>query len=82
MTSAAFLTPEAPPTLIVLPEKDSLVVASGTLRFVESAVRVGVDVSLVKIPFANHVFNQIAAGSLGNQIARTIRLNFPSRHIP
>lgn len=81
VTSANFLTPDIPPTLIVLPEKDSLVVARGTLGFADSAARVGADVTLVRLPFANHVFNQIAAGSLGNRIARTIRLNFLSEHV-
>lgn len=81
VTSETFLTPRAPPTLIVLPEQDSLVVARGTRGYVEAAGRVGADVSLVVIPFANHVFNQIAAGSLGNQIARTIRQRFLSEHL-
>lgn len=80
VTSARFLTPDAPPTLIVLPEKDSLVVAEGTLGFARAAAEVGVDLTLVTIPFANHVFNQIAAGSLGNQIARSIRLRFLAQH--
>lgn len=80
ITSASFLTPAAPPTLIVLPEKDSLVVKEGTLGFAAAAAKAGVDLTLVTIPFANHVFNQIAANSLGNQIARTIRQTFLSRH--
>ena len=80
ITSENFLTPAAPPTLIVLPEKDSLVVKAGTLGFAAAAAEAGVDLTLVTIPFANHVFNQIAANSLGNQIARTIRQNFLSQH--
>lgn len=42
--------------------------------------RAGVDLALVRVSFANQVFNQIAAGSLGNQIARTLRLRFLERH--
>lgn len=80
VTSASFLTPAAPPTLIVLPEKDSLVVKDGTLAFAAAATEAGVDLTLVTIPFANHIFNQIAAGSLGNQIARGLRLEFLTRH--
>ena len=76
VSSATFLTPEAPPTLIILPEKDSLVVASGTLAFVQKAKLKGVKIELVRIPFANHIFNQMAANSLGNQIGRTVRLRF------
>lgn len=80
ITSENFLTPAAPPTLIVLPEMDSLVVKEGTLGFAAAAAEVGIDLTLVTIPFANHVFNQIAENSLGNQIARTIRQNFLSQH--
>ena len=81
ITSATHLTPDAPPTLIILPEKDALVVASGTLGFVQGAEAAGVNVELVRIPFANHVFNQISANSLGNQIGRTVRLRFLERHV-
>lgn len=81
ITSANFLTPAAPPTLVVLPEKDSLVVKEGTLDFAVAASNAGVDLTLVTIPFANHVFNQLAANSLGNQIARTIRQQFLSNRI-
>ena len=80
VSSATHLTRDAPPTLIVLPEKDSLVVAPGTLAFVRDAEAAGVDLELVRIPFANHVFNQLAANSLGNQIGRTVRLRFLSQH--
>jgi acetyl esterase len=81
ISSATFLTPEAPPTLIVLPDSDSLVVAPGTLAFVRDAEASGLDLELVRIPFANHVFNQIAANSLGNQIGRTVRLRFLAQHV-
>ena len=76
ISSTTFLTRDAPPTLVVLPEKDSLVVPSGTLDFVAKAETAGVDIEMVRIPFANHIFNQVAANSLGNQIGRTLRLRF------
>jgi acetyl esterase/lipase len=76
VSSASYITPDAPPTLAVLPEKDSLVVARGTEAFARDAHAAGVDLQLVRIPFANHVFNQLAANSLGNQIGRTLRLRF------
>lgn len=76
VSSASHITPEAPPTLIILPQKDSLVVARGTEAFAQAAQAAGVDLRLVRIPFANHVFNQIAANSLGNQIGRSLRLRF------
>ena len=81
VSSTTFLTPEAPPTLIILPEKDSLVVASGTLAFVQEAKAEGVNIELVRIPFANHIYNQMAANSLGNQIGRSVRLRFLQQHV-
>jgi acetyl esterase len=81
ISSANFLSKEAPPTLIILPEKDSLVVAHGTLAFVQIAKVTGVDLELVRIPFSNHIFNQVAANSLGNQIGRTVRLRFLEQHV-
>ncbi|WP_372922533.1 alpha/beta hydrolase [Roseovarius sp.] len=80
ISSATHLSAEAPPTLIILPQSDSLVVAPGTLAFVRDARAAGVNLELVQIPFANHVFNQIAANSLGNQIGRTVRLRFLAQH--
>jgi acetyl esterase/lipase len=76
VASAGYITPEAPPTLVILPEKDSLVVPHGTEAFVRQAQAAGVDLRLVRLPFANHVFNQIAANSLGNQIGRSLRIGF------
>jgi acetyl esterase/lipase len=76
IASAGFITPKAPPTLIVEPEKDSLVVSDGVYDFAAKAIAAGVRLELVRIPFANHIYNQVAAGSLGNQAGRTIRLRF------
>ena len=81
VSSATFLNRVAPPTLVILPEKDSLVVASGTLAFARDAQAAGIDLEVVRIPFANHIFNQIAANSLGNQIGRTVRLRFLEQHV-
>lgn len=80
VASAGFVTDRAPPTLVVLPVNDSLVVASGTRDFARVARAAGVPLELVEIPYANHVFNQIAANSLGNQIGRTVRLRFLAQH--
>lgn len=81
VSSATYITKSAPPTLIILPENDSLVVAHGTRAFAEKAIAKGVRLDLVRIPFANHVFNQLAANSLGNQIGRTLRLRFLEEHV-
>ncbi len=76
VSSASYITPDAPPTLAIIPKNDSLVVAHGTEAFAREAQAAGVDLQLVRLPFANHVFNQLAANSLGNQIARSLRLRF------
>ncbi|MFP1632733.1 alpha/beta hydrolase [Zhengella sp. ZM62] len=81
VSSRSYINEKAPPTLIILPEKDSLVVPQGTLSFVREARSAGLDVELVRIPFANHVFNQIAANSPGNQIGRTVRLRFLQQNV-
>ncbi len=81
VASSTHLTRDAPPTLIALPERDSLVVASGTLDFVRDAEAAGGGVELVRIPFANHVFNQIALNSLGDQTGRAVRLRFLEQHL-
>lgn len=64
----------APPTLIIAPEKDGLVPAWSVIRFAEHAKQAGVSMELVRMPFANHVYNQLAANSLGNQARRSITL--------
>lgn len=76
IASVNFITPAAPPTLIIEPEKDSLVVSDGVYAFAGKAKAGGVDIELVRIPFANHIYNQIAANSIGNQAGRSIRLRF------
>lgn len=55
--------------------------AAGTRGFVQEAEAAGLDIELVAIPFANHVFNRIAANSLGNQIGRTVRLRFLAERV-
>ena len=74
--SDAFLHDHAPATLILSPDNDGLVPAWSVRRFAEQARQAGVDVELVRLPFANHVYNQIAANSLGNQARRSITLRF------
>jgi acetyl esterase/lipase len=82
IASENFITPAAPPTLIIAPEKDSLVVSDGVYGFADKARAGGVDIELVRIPFANHIYNQVAYNSLGNQAGRTIRLRFLEQHVP
>lgn len=76
VSSYTYLDDRAPPTLILAPEKDGLVPSWSVYRFAEHARQAGVDVELVRIPFANHVYNQIAANSLGNQARRSITVRY------
>lgn len=72
ISSDTYISAKAPPTLVIEPEKDGLVVSDGVYDFVDKAKAAGVDIELVRIPFSNHVYNQIAANSLGNQARLTI----------
>lgn len=72
VSSETYLSREAPPTLVIAPEKDGLVVSESVYLFVEKAKAAGVDIEIVRIPFANHVYNQMAANSIGNQARLTI----------
>lgn len=72
ISSATYLSDKAPPTLVIEPEKDGLVVSDGVYAFVDAARSAGVDIEMVRIPFANHVYNQIAANSIGNQARLSI----------
>ncbi len=71
-SSSTYLSNKAPPTLILAPEKDSIVPFDSVQDFAEQAHLVGAPIELVKMPFSNHVYNQIASGSLGNQARLTI----------
>jgi len=72
ISSETYISDKAPPTLVIEPEKDGLVVSESVYAFVERAKAGGVDIELVRLPFANHIYNQIAANSIGNQARLTI----------
>lgn len=72
VSSYTYLSNMAPPTLILSPENDGLVPSWSVLRFSDEARIAGADVELVRIPFASHVYNQIAVNSIGNQARRSI----------
>ena len=76
VSSYTYIHDRAPPSLILAPAKDGLVPAWSVIRFAEHARQAGVDVELVRIPFANHVYNQVAANSLGNQARRSITVRY------
>jgi acetyl esterase/lipase len=72
VSSYTYLSDMAPPTLILAPENDGLVPSWSVFRFADQARFAGVDVELVRVPFASHVYNQIASNSIGNQARLSI----------
>ena len=79
ISSATYISSQAPPTLIIEPERDGLIPTAGVVRFAEQASADGVDVTVELIPFANHAYDQGAASSLGNQARLTITKNYLDR---
>jgi hypothetical protein len=51
-------------------------------RFVDEAHAAGVDITLDRIPFAAHVYDEGAANSPGNQARRTITQHYLMQHGP
>jgi acetyl esterase/lipase len=68
ITSSTYLSSKAPPTLIIEPDNDGLIPTGSVLDFARHAASMGVEISLVHVPFANHAYDTLAAGSLGNQL--------------
>ena len=77
VSSSTYISSKAPSTLILAPKKDSIVPFSSVYGFAEEARLAGVSVEIVAIPFANHVYNQLASGSIGNQA----RLSITQRYL-
>jgi len=79
VSSATYVTPEAPPTLIFLVENDHLVPIAGALDFIERAERVGVNVETVRFPWADHAVN-LQYYNVANQAMLQIMLQHFCRH--
>jgi acetyl esterase/lipase len=79
IASDTYISAAAPATLIVEPDNDGLIPTGGVLRFAQRARSAGVDLTVDRIPFANHAYDGVA-GSLGNQAALTIRRNYLVEH--
>ncbi len=79
ISSDAHITAAAPPTLVVVPEADHLVPVDGTYRFVERARAAGVDLELVAVPYADHVFDK-RRGSVGEQAYRQLTARWLRDH--
>jgi acetyl esterase/lipase len=71
ISSDTHITAAAPPTLIIVGEADHLVPVDGAYRFAEKARAAGVDVDLVAVPYADHVFDG-RRGSIGEQAYRQL----------
>jgi acetyl esterase/lipase len=59
--------------LIIEPDNDGLIPSRGVLGFAEKAQAAGVDVTVHRIPHSNHIYDELFAGSIGNQAGLTIR---------
>jgi acetyl esterase len=79
VSSAAHINPSAPPTLLIVPEGDTLVAPDAAYAFAAQAQKAGVDVRLIKVPFAQHGFD-LTPGGIGNQLVRTAALQFLDKH--
>lgn len=69
----------APPTSILVGAEDHLVPIGPTYRFADTARAAGVDVDLVVVPYADHVFDA-RTGSIGQQAFRQLTANWLRRH--
>jgi acetyl esterase/lipase len=79
ISSDTHITAAAPPTLIIVGEADHLVPVDGTYRFAERASAAGVDVDLVAVPYADHVFDG-RRGSIGEQAYRQLTARWLREH--
>lgn len=79
IASDTHITAGAPPTLVIVGEADHLVPVAGTYRFVELARTAGVDVDLVGVPYADHVFDG-RRGSIGEQAYRQLTARWLRDH--
>ena len=79
ISSETHISPAAPPTLIIVGGADHLVPVEGTYRFTERARGAGIDVELVAVPYADHVFDA-RRGSIGQQAYRQLTARWLREH--
>jgi len=79
IASATHLSPAAPPTLMIVPDNDDVVPPHGTYAFAEQARAAGVELRLVRVPYANHAFDSIV-GNVGDQLFRHLTTQWLERH--
>lgn len=61
--SSTHINSQAPPTLILQGQNDHTVQPHAVYEFAATAARAGVDTTLVRVPFADHVFEATPMGS-------------------
>jgi len=76
ISSRTYLSALSPQTLVIEPEQDGVIPSSGVFAWADQARAAGIDVSVAPIPYFNHVYNQIAANSLGNQARLTVTASY------
>jgi acetyl esterase len=79
ITSGSYLSRLSPPTLMIVGAADHLVPVAGTYQFAEVARAAGVDVELVAVPYADHVFDG-RPGSIGQQAYRQLTAQWLRAH--
>lgn len=79
IASATHLSPDAPPTLLIVGAADHLVPVEATYRFADAAREAGVNVDLVTVPYADHVFD-VRTGSVGQQAYRQLTARWLREH--
>jgi acetyl esterase/lipase len=79
IASDEHISAKAPPTLMILGGADHLVPNGGAYRFAERARAAGVEVELVTVPYADHVFDA-RPGSLGQQAFRQLTAQWLRDH--
>lgn len=79
IASGSYLSRLSPPTLMITGAADHLVPVAGIYRFAEVARAAGVDVKLVAVPYADHVFDG-RPGSIGQQAYRQLTAQWLRAH--
>ncbi|WP_148059165.1 alpha/beta hydrolase [Rathayibacter sp. PhB127] len=67
VNAATYLSAAVPQTLVMTPMRDDLIDPADQFAWADSARALGVDVTTVPIPLANHAYPQFAKNSLGSQ---------------
>lgn len=79
VAGATYIGPGAPPVLILLGATDHLVPVDGAYRFADQARDAGLDVRVVSVPYADHLFDA-RPGSIGQQAFRQLTASWLRDH--